>query len=284
MESHEQFTLWLALTTGGLALLVAAATGFICGIWLGPWWQRRQFSRALKDAALWQNRLLTELEQVEKNCTFALSESQKPFPPDRQNRLEKVQSRLIESLQRLANLRGNHSSPPAVFQFEWINDAHSASSGLPDRSTFDLNLKHMLDYGTSCHTTSALLLVRMDRHDSALRRYGSSETHQLLQKMIALVIRSARDTDLICQFDEQTISVLLPNLTPAQAWRQAEMIRDSIRTHHFLLENGQQEVIVTASSGLSCSQPQNNPEELIQSARRALAKAESLGRNRLIAE
>lgn len=282
--TNDQFSLLAALVAGLLSLLVASGTGFLLGLWLAPWWQRRQFRRALHDLSIWQNKLLVELEQVESKCEWASRQALRQFPIDRLSRLERVRSRLVASLETLATIPAERARNAIPFHVEWITGTADRLSGLPNRASFDQNLKLLLGAGQAANTVSGVVFVKMDRYESGIKRYGQAAVDQLWQRLVTLVIRASRDADLICQIERDTLAVLLPNLAAGVAWERAESIRETIRTHHFLLEETSQEVVVTASSGFTTCLPEDDPEDVISRVQKALLRAESQGRNRLEAE
>jgi diguanylate cyclase (GGDEF)-like protein len=156
-----------------------------------------------------------------------------------------------------------------------------AASGLPDKRAFEVNLALMLSAGAEARRESGLLLLRMDKADALQRRLGSHAVEKLLARLASLVVRAARDQDLVCRLSGDTLGLLCPSLPPLAGTKVADKIRETVRNYHFRVEDGGPEVLVTASYGYANCGPDDAPDVVHNRADDALSRSQSLGRNQL---
>ena len=92
---------------------------------------------------------------------------------------------------------------------------------------------------------------------------------------------TARAADVVCRFGGEEFLLLLPNMPPDIAWVRAEQWRSAFAATTVLFEEFRLQV--TLSIGIA-SYPEHgkSAEELIRCADRALYRAKSEGRNRVV--
>jgi PleD family two-component response regulator len=95
------------------------------------------------------------------------------------------------------------------------------------------------------------------------------------------VCRAARDDDLVCRCNSETLGIIFPGLDIDSGARLGRMIRDSIRNHHFHMGETGPEVIVTASLGCTPCRPDEDADLVLNRALDAVSKSQRLGRNQL---
>ena len=94
---------------------------------------------------------------------------------------------------------------PKDFTVDWIKSPADTTSGLPNLQAFEQNLAAMMTRGAETQLESGLLLVRMDKADSLRRRLGDDAVEKLLARLISIVVRSARDQDVLCRLSGDTL-------------------------------------------------------------------------------
>jgi Amt family ammonium transporter len=126
-----------------------------------------------------------------------------------------------------------------------------------------------------------LLLIKVDKYPQLTSRFGEEAARKFVKTMASIVVRAQRDSDVICSYSSDTLAVLMPNVDEELGRRRAQVIRDSVCSYHFRLDESGPEVLVTASFGATCCLPHDNFDLTLNRAGNALARSQRKGRNQL---
>ena len=207
-----------------------------------------------------------------------------PIFPSRLDDLLDTLSEIVELQKQVAQVISG--KPPAAagsspFEIEWLREPADELTKTPDAAALAINLNAMLAKGTEHNRSSGFLFIKLDRYEQMAERYGAEGLEVLLRKFAGVMIRAAREEDLVCRSDEKTFGVLLPSLEADVGPKLARAVRDSIRNHHFRLSESGQKVLITASLGYTDCHPHEYEDLVLNRAGNALAKSERRGRNQL---
>jgi diguanylate cyclase len=191
------------------------------------------------------------------------------------------QQAIIEANAQANELRKKKRDRREVSVRDWNRTTLDPVTSLPDRAAFDVNLTSLISEANETELESGLLLVRVDKFDQLAARFGKSGSSQFLKTISALVCRAIRDQDLVCQLAADTLAVLTPDVDHEAGQRLAESIRNTVRHHHFHVDDTGTEVLVTASFGLTFVRAGDNSELALSRAAEALSKSQRQGRNQL---
>ncbi|MFO0919924.1 MAG: GGDEF domain-containing protein [Planctomycetaceae bacterium] len=272
-----------------LALLCAATGGFVAGVLCAPWLQEWAVRRASKQIQRMFELVVTEVERAQKMCA-ELATAPGSLSPVQWTRFDRLQKEFRESFGKIAKSCGMDAAAtgedpaatgPKTFAITWQKETADALTSLPDLKSFEQNLANMLFQGKECDQESGLLLVKMDKADALRRRLGAPSVEKLLGRLISVVVRSARDQDLVCRVSDDTLALLCPAMAPLAGMKVAEKIRESVRNYHFRVDDNGPEVLVTASFGYANCEPGDSAELVRDRAQDGLARSQSLGRNQL---
>jgi diguanylate cyclase (GGDEF)-like protein len=271
-------------------LLMSAMGSFFAGVLSAPWLQEWAVRRASAEIHKMYGLVIAEVERAQRLCAQLASASGCVLSAEEWQRMDRVQRDFQETFSQIAKSCGieppvqereQQKARPRDFAVEWIKTPVDSASGLPDKRAFDQNLAAMLGQGAQTRLESGLLLIRMDKAEGLRRRLGNGAVEKLLSRLISLVVRTARDQDLICRLSPDTLGLLCPAMPPLFGTKMAEKIRDAVRNYHFRAEDGGPEVLVTASFGYANCGPADSPDLVLDRAEDALARSQSLGRNQL---
>jgi diguanylate cyclase (GGDEF)-like protein len=198
---------------------------------------------------------------------------------------------LLEALTRIIT---RHAPPPAVatddapppanveeFKIEWLMHPVDRATDLPDRAAFEANLAALLAASGKARCESSLLLVRVDKMAGLVSRFGQSNAEKLVKRLAGVVCRAVRDEDLVCRCNSETLGILFPKLDLDAGARLGRAVRDSVRNHHFHVDETGPEMLLTASFGCTPCRPDENVELVLNRAFDALSKSQRVGRNQL---
>lgn len=182
--------------------------------------------------------------------------------------LEAVKSELEEANRLLAHL-----------------SSHDGLTGILNRRSFDEILEREWNRCFREKKLLSIILIDVDYFKKYNDIYGHIAGDNCL-KMIAKIIAKTvqRPSDYVARYGGEEFVVVLPRTDAAGAMKVAEQIRLNIKELG-IEHRGSSFSEITVSSGVAESSPysdkiaENNIEEIIQRADRALYMAKSLGRN-----
>lgn len=124
----------------------------------------------------------------------------------------------------------------------------------------------------------------LDRFKRVNDTYGHDAGNQVLCEFSIRIRLAIRGIDLACRHGGEEFVIVLPDTDASTAEVVAERLRVEIADRPFCLDQPGQELMITASVGVaSISGPDKTPSSLLKRAGKALYKATSGGRNRVVA-
>lgn len=281
----------LLLMGGATAVILIATIGaFFAGVMCAPWLQEWAVRRASAQIHRMFELVIGDVERAQRMCAELASATGGKLSALEWQRMDQLQQQFQQTFSRLTEVSAIAQKPKdetgkslhaSDFAIEWVKAPLDTVSGLPDKQAFEQNLSAMLARGAETELESGLLLICMDKADSLRRRLGADAVDKLLTRMTSLVVRAARDQDLICRTSSDTLGLLCPALPTLAGCKVAEKIREAIRNYHFRVQDGGPEVLVTASFGYANCGPADSADLVRERAADSLARSQSLGRNQL---
>lgn len=279
--------LWCGATA---VVLFAVAGGFFAGVICAPWLQDWAVRRASSQIHKMYELVMAELKRVQRLCAELAAVSGCTLSAEEWQRMDRVQQEFRETFSRISKSCGIETKDPESgaaqvrpkdFTVEWVKSPADSTTGLPNQQALEQNLAAMLARGAETQLESGLLLVRMDRADSLRHRLGAVAVEKLLGRLVTVVVRSARDQDVLCRLSGDTLCLLCPALPPLLGTKVAEKIRETVRNSHFRVDENGPEVLVTASFGYANCSPGDSADLVRDRAGDGLVRSQSLGRNQL---
>jgi len=157
-------------------------------------------------------------------------------------------------------------------------------TGLYNRRYFDKRIEEEIARTRTYGRELALAMIDID----FFKNYNDSIGHPAGDKALAtigkVIRKSIRETDLAFRYGGEEFAIILPETTAESATSVGERIRGAVEKHPFESESSQPNGELTISIGISVlGRHSNRVEELVCAADKALYKAKSIGRNRLVA-
>jgi len=271
---------------GSITLVVTAVAGFAAGAAYAQQSLRRTVRKAKKQLSKLYPMVVERIDAAQEACGLLEAFPGLRLSADQAQRLERKRSRLVETVAKIVESQVALESlpvpkPKEPIEINWVRTPEDSLTGLPDRTAFDSNLVSLLESGDQAQMENGLLLVKVDRFDHLKKRYGSDDAERLLKKLATVVCRGLCDEDLVCRYNDETFGVLMPGLDAESGRRRAAAIRMAVRNHHFRLEQGDPEVLVTASFGFTLCPPGDHVDLALSRAGNALSRSFKRGRNQL---
>lgn len=130
-------------------------------------------------------------------------------------------------------------------------------------------------------TTMAMIMIRVDRYDDLLGRYGVNSDDLVLRITGRLLSSSVRCFDYVARYGTDTFAIVLPQATLHAATQVAEQIQAGVEKLNTTLAND--ELKFTISIGTGEERGNDGSAPLIDRVKRAVAIASSRGGNQIVA-
>jgi diguanylate cyclase (GGDEF)-like protein/PAS domain S-box-containing protein len=158
---------------------------------------------------------------------------------------------------------------------------YDALTGLANRHYFWTGLQGLLRRASIDRSGTALCLFDVDHFKDINDRFGHAAGDEVLEAIGNIVRGELRSTDTAGRLGGDEFCFALSRTDGNECARVAERIRDRLGTLAFGMGAGSP-FSVTATFGVAESEPDANAKELMEAADRALYRAKSAGRNRVI--
>ncbi|MBX2801964.1 MAG: GGDEF domain-containing protein [Myxococcales bacterium] len=190
------------------------------------------------------------------------------------NLLQLVAGRIRQSNHTLAN--AVHSLDQEQRR-QWVDPL----TGLLNRRWLDQQLPLLVRRATHDATPMSLAMVDIDHFKRLNDTYGHPAGDQVLHEVAQQMRRRFRPRDYVVRYGGEEFTVVLPDSDLAGAVGAADRVRQALAFTGVAMTSGDH-LRVTVSAGVAQLQPDEPWDELVARADRALYRAKSEGRNRVV--
>jgi len=158
---------------------------------------------------------------------------------------------------------------------------YDALTGLSNRHHFWTGLQALMRRAAIEQSGISLCLFDVDHFKEINDRYGHAAGDEVLEAIGNIVRAELRPIDVAARLGGDEFCFALPRTDGDECARAAERVRERLATLAFGMESGST-FSVTATFGVAESAPEMESKELMEAADRALYRAKSAGRNRVV--
>jgi len=145
---------------------------------------------------------------------------------------------------------------------------------------FHHRLEQELSRSKRYRSSLSLLMIDIDHFKKLNDTYGHPEGDNVLRIFAKILKEKLRDTDIIARYGGEEFACILTETNSSGARETAERLRSAVENYNFDIKGNP--VKLTISIGVDTWDFVISKEEFIEHADRALYKAKSLGRNRVV--
>ena len=243
--------------------------------------------------------IISVLSKVTERSKFILTEGEKTgiFPLVGEKSLlgcvvahstvEKLSKKEIEYLEQLTN-QSSLTIQRANMYAEVLKHATlDALTGLNNRRQFEVRLRQEVSGAKRQHKPLCSIMLDIDFFKKVNDTYGHAAGDCILKTVAHKIKKSLRESDIPSRYGGEEFCILLPYTKIEEAYSVAERLRKSVEntTIEFKEDENTEKVDikVTVSMGVYEFAETDNPEDVYQKADKALYKAKTSGRNRVVA-
>ncbi|MEE9554470.1 MAG: sensor domain-containing diguanylate cyclase [candidate division Zixibacteria bacterium] len=155
-----------------------------------------------------------------------------------------------------------------------------ALTGLHNYRFFRYKLADELRRADRYRQKLSVLMMDLDHFKDINDRYGHQTGNAILREISGIIMHCVRDIDVVARYGGEEFVVILPQTEEEEAGVIAERIRDTIEKNEFADSQGQREIRITISIGITVyPEGVRTLNQLIEKVDKALYRAKADGRN-----
>ncbi|WP_040726666.1 GGDEF domain-containing protein [Thiomicrorhabdus sp. Kp2] len=154
-----------------------------------------------------------------------------------------------------------------------------------NRKAFNNALQELILDAIDSPESLCLILSDIDHFKKFNDTYGHLVGDSVLRYYASIMKKDKADNETICRYGGEEFAILVANSSIEEAAARAETIRKAIESAHLKRKNEDKPIsTITASFGIATFNGNETGEDLIARADKALYKAKTDGRNRVVLE
>ncbi|GAB2900977.1 hypothetical protein GCM10027046_32450 [Uliginosibacterium flavum] len=154
-------------------------------------------------------------------------------------------------------------------------------TGTRNRRSFFPEFERMFDDARGRSLQLSFIMADIDKFKLVNDNYGHGIGDKVIQKFAAIMLREARDTDIVCRYGGEEFCIALPGTDAEQAWQVAERIRKAVQAEVGAALPLDPQPVITTSFGVSTvTAGAASADILADQADQALYYSKHNGRNR----
>ena len=216
-------------------------------------------------------------EQVSQRLR-AMQQHLQQFKSREVERAEGFRQRAERMHSRVEQLESETRQLQASLAREHANATTDALTGVPNRLAFNqsiaLEFKRWKRFGRPL----TVVLWDIDRFTQVNDTHCHAAGDQAIKAFAKSLSGSVRETDFLARYGGEEFVMLLIDTPIETALKVCEKVRDSVERMGINASSAM--IRITASAGLACFEANDEPDQVIERADRALYKAKNAGRNR----
>ncbi|MBR9884929.1 MAG: GGDEF domain-containing protein [Oceanospirillales bacterium] len=195
-------------------------------------------------------------------------------------REKRMQVRYESLLEKVDQMEVEASRVRSRMEEEQLRARTDPLTGLPNRVSYDDQLKEALGRWQRYQTPFAIAVVDLDRFKEINDAYGHLAGDKVLRLVARVLQRNLRGSDFIARYGGEEFVIIFPSTVGTDAKSAADKLRDAVQNSPFHFRG--EPVQVTASIGVAQVGAEDAEEDVFARADAALYRAKEEGRNKVV--
>lgn len=153
-------------------------------------------------------------------------------------------------------------------------------TGIYNRRYLELYMEKIIPLSEKKEQTMTLIMFDIDHFKKINDIYGHHAGDMVLQKIVRVIKRAIRQSDVFVRIGGEEFVILLPNCSLEHGIKFAERIRKTVENTKFIYKGIR--IFVTVSIGVTEYKGGQDLEEFFEKADQALYQAKETGRNKVV--
>jgi diguanylate cyclase (GGDEF)-like protein len=155
-------------------------------------------------------------------------------------------------------------------------------TGLFNRHFLEIALERELARAVRRKSSLAVLMIDIDHFKRLNDQFGHAAGDAVLKEVAKVFSSNIRTEDLACRYGGEEFTIILPDITPENALKRAQVIREAVASLRTELENDLYSSVTISIGGAIFPQDGQSSELLLRHADASLYRAKHEGRNRVV--
>ncbi len=205
-----------------------------------------------------------------------------PYPLSASNRLEKEKLGADEQLALIATRQISLALRNIQLREELSNlSTIDALTGLINRGHLEEKLNRELKKAQREEKPLSIVFIDIDHLGQFNRMHGLEAGERVIQDLGHFLGEQIRETEIACRWGADEFALILPGSTLAATQRRAENLRELLKDHAAYDDHKQMRRVTLSIGVASLPDHGETAGDLLQSARSAVKRAKSEGRDRV---
>ena len=155
-------------------------------------------------------------------------------------------------------------------------------TGLFNRHFLEIALERELARASRRKSGLAVLMIDVDHFKKLNDQYGHSAGDAILKEVARVFSANVRSEDLVCRYGGEEFTIILPDISPDNAYIRAEVIRQAVANLRTELTNELYSTVTISIGGATFPGDGQTSDALLRHSDAALYRAKREGRNKVI--
>lgn len=155
-------------------------------------------------------------------------------------------------------------------------------TGLFNRHFLEIALERELARASRRKSGLAVLMIDVDHFKKLNDQYGHSAGDAILKEVARVFSANVRSEDLVCRYGGEEFTIILPDISPENAYIRAEVIRQAVANLRTELTNELYSTVTISIGGATFPGDGQTSDALLRHSDAALYRAKREGRNKVI--
>ena len=167
------------------------------------------------------------------------------------------------------------------FEYQYKLATVDGLTELYNHRYFQESLKNQIEVAKRYNQSFSLMIIDIDFFKKFNDTYGHQSGDAVLRQVAQTLKKNSRNTDIVCRYGGEEMSIILPNTSAEEAMYSANRVLTAIAEKEFHLKNNATSAVTVSIGIATFPEDAKTPQSLIEVADKGLYYAKEHGRNQV---